>query len=198
MFSYFKGTVIKKLKDKIVLDVHDVGYEIYMTEGDILSLKEEDLVKINAYTDIKEGYVAIFGFLKEESQSVFEKLKKVSGVGSKSALQILSNINPSDICIAIANEDITLLKQVPGIGPKTAGRIILELKDKILKEIGTDANYTKGKSLKTSTEINEACLALKVLGYSTYQINETLAGINTEGLKVDEVIKKVLSNINKN
>ena len=134
MITYLKGKVIKKQKDRITLDVRDVGYEIYMSEGDILNLNTDEEVNINIFTEIKEGYIGLFGFLSEDSQSVFEKLKKVGGIGSKTALQILSNMTPDEICISIANEDATILKQVPGIGAKTAARIILELKDKVLKE----------------------------------------------------------------
>lgn len=191
MFAYFKGIPVKKYKDKIILEVNDIGYEIYMPEGDILNLETDKKITIYTYTDIKEGYVGIFGFLNEESISIFEKLKKVSGIGSKSAMQILSNMAPSEICICIANEDTTLLNKVPGIGLKTASRIILELKDKILKD---GINKT---SNKTSTEANEAILALKVLGYTSFQIAEAMQLIDTNNMKVDEIIKKVLTNINK-
>lgn len=197
MFAYFRGTPVKKYKDKVILDVNDVGYEIYMPEGDILNLEAGKKTVIYTYTDIKEGYIGIFGFLNEESISIFEKLKKVSGIGSKSAIQILSNMTPSEICISIANEDSTLLNKVPGIGAKTAARIILELKDKILKE-GINTNVALTKSIKkTSTESNEAILALKVLGYTTSQITDVMDKLDTENMKVDEIIKKVLANINR-
>ena len=99
--------------------------------------------------------------------------------------------------MSIANEDATLISKVPGIGAKTAARIILELKDKILKE--TDIKPTKIASKKESTNNskNEAVLALKVLGYTTTQINEVIDELDIEGLKVEEIIKKALSNMNK-
>lgn len=196
MFAYFKGIVEKKHKEKIILEVNNIGYEIYMTEGDIDFLKEGETIRINTYTDIKEGYIGIFGFLKDEVQSIFEKLKKVSGVGSKSAMQILSNISVQDICLAIVNEDSSVLKQVSGIGPKTAGRIILELKDNIMKDVTLELGYSNFEKSKTNTEVNEAILALKVLGYMPKQINEVLSKINIKDLKAEEIIKKVLSNIN--
>lgn len=196
MFSYFKGTIEKKYKDKIVIDVGNIGYEIYMPNGDIESLREKQEVKINTFTDIKEGYLGIFGFLSEESLSVFEKLKKVSGIGSKSALGILSHMSPNDICIAIANEDATLLNKIPGIGVKTAARIILELKDKILKEGGANIIKSGTKVSKTNSEENEAMLALKVLGYTTLQIKDAMDKLEIEGLRVEEIIKKVLNSIN--
>lgn len=191
MITYLKGKVIKKQKDRITLDVRDVGYEVYMSEGDILNLNTDEEVSINIFTEIKEGYIGLFGFLSEDSQSVFEKLKKVGGIGSKTALQILSNMTPDEICISIANEDATILKQVPGIGAKTAARIILELKDKVLKE-GVKVPTKAEKTSKTNVDANEAALALKVLGYTSQQIEEAMKSVNIEGLKVDEIIRKVL------
>ena len=194
MITYLKGKVIKKQKDRITLDVRDVGYEIYMSEGDILNLNKEEEVSINIYTEIKEGYIGLFGFLSEDSQSVFEKLKKVGGIGSKTALQILSNMTPDEICISIANEDATILKQVPGIGAKTAARIILELKDKVLKE-GIKISAKTEKTSKTNVNANEAALALKVLGYTSQQIEEAMKALDIDGLKVDEIIRKVLKHM---
>ncbi|MBR6613999.1 MAG: Holliday junction branch migration protein RuvA [Clostridia bacterium] len=197
MFAYFKGSIEKKDDLKVIIDVNGIGYEIYMPAGDIDRLNIGEITKIHTFTDIKEGYIGIFGFLEEEALSVFEKLKKVSGIGSKTALGVLSHMSPSEVCMSIANEDSTLISKVPGIGAKTAARIILELKDKILKE--TDIKPTKIASKKetTNNSKNEAVLALKVLGYTTTQINEVIDELDIEGLKVEEIIKKALSNMNK-
>lgn len=197
MIARLKGIIDKKNQDKVIIDVNGVGYEVYMPEGDIDRLKENENAVIHIYTDIKEGYIALFGFLEEESLSVFEKLKKVSGIGSKTALATLSNMSPSEICLAIANEDSTLISKIPGVGPKTAARIILELKDKILKDTDIKMSKVANKSKTTNVAENEAVLALKVLGYTSSQINDVLNEIDVTGLKVEEIIKKVLSNINK-
>ena len=196
MFAYFKGKVYRKDIDKIVLDVNNIGYEIFMPAGDIESLTVGVETFIHTFTDIKEGYIGIFGFLNEEALSVFEKIKKVSGIGSKTALAILSHMTPSEVCLAIANEDSTLISKVPGIGAKTAARLILELKDKVLKESIVTQTKTKTKTT-TSNAKNEAMLALKVLGYTALQINEAMDELDLEGLKVEEIIKKVLGTINK-
>lgn len=197
MFAYFKGSIEKKGTDKVVIDVNGIGYEIYMPAGDIQSLEIGKVVKIHTFTDIKEGYIGIFGFLSEESLSVFEKLKKVSGIGSKTAIGVLTHMTPNEICLSIANEDSTVIGSVPGIGPKTAARIILELKDKILKDTNIILTKNAKNKDKTNTAGNEAILALKVLGYSSQQINEAMEDIDTEGLKVEEIIKTVLNSMNK-
>ncbi len=200
MFSYLKGKAKNVTKDKVVLDVNNVGFLVNVPEGDaekIISLGSEDIV-LNIYTDIKENDISLYGFLDTESLSVFEKLIKVSGVGTKMARGILSFMTPQEICIAIANEDSALLTGVPGVGSKTAARIILELKDKILKEDMSSLSSSKTKAkIKTNTEENEAVLALKVLGYSQQEIMEEINSIDTENMKVEEIIKKVLFNLNR-
>ena len=200
MFAYLKGKAKNISKDKVVLDVNNVGFLINVPEGDaekIITFGDADIT-LNLYTDIKENDISLYGFLDAESLSVFEKLIKVSGVGAKMARGILSFMTPQEICIAIANEDAALLTQVPGLGPKMAARIILELKDKILKEDMPSVTSGKTKSkTKTNTNENEAILALKVLGYTGQEISEVLKEIETENMKVEEIIKKVLSGLNK-
>ena len=197
MFAYFKGNIEKKDDQKVVVDINGIGYEIYMSAGDIDRITLGEVVKIHTFTDIKEGYFCIFGFLEEEALSVFEKLKKVSGIGSKTALGVLSHMSPSEVCMSIANEDSTLISKVPGIGQKTAARIILELKDKILKETDIKSSKLASKKVTTNNVKNEAILALKVLGYTATQINEALEEIDTENMKVEQVIKTALSYLNK-
>ena len=197
MFAFLKGNIEKKDIDRIAIDVNGVGYEVLMPAGDVERLEIGQNVKIHTFTDIKEGYIGIFGFLEEEALSVFEKLKKVSGIGSKTALGVLAHMSPSEVCVSIANEDSTLLSKIPGVGPKTAARIILELKDKILKDDSIKLTKITSKKETTNISKNEAVLALKVLGYTTSQINEAIDEIDIEDLKVEEIIKRVLSTINK-
>ena len=197
MFSYFNGKVIKKYKERLILDVNNIGFDINMSETDLAKIDEGQIVQLFAYTDIKEGYIGIFGFLSEESQSVFEKLKKVSGIGSKTALAVLSYMSPSEVCLAIANEDSAVISKIPGIGVKTAARIILELKDKILKDGVVSIDKAKSTKAKSNAAENEAILALKVLGYSTSQITEALSEVDTVDKTVEQIIKSVLNAIKK-
>ncbi len=200
MFAYLKGKVEEVSKDILVIDVNNIGYIVNITVGDgeKLSLQVGQTVKINIYTDIKENDINLYGFMDKEAISVFEKLKKVSGIGSKVARGILSYMTPQDVCFAIANEDVGLLNKVPGVGGKTAARIILELKDKVLKDDKNILTNYSGKSKsKTNTHETDAVLALKVLGYSQGQIVEAMDEIDIEGLRVDEIIKKILGRINR-
>lgn len=200
MFAYLKGKVEEVSKDILIIDVNDIGYIVNICSGDAekLALKLGETIKINIFTDIKENDISLYGFMDKEAISVFEKLKKVSGIGSKVSRGILSYMTPQDLCFAIASEDIELLNKVPGVGNKTAARIILELKDKILKEDKYIVlNYAKKDKSKTNTHENDAILALKVLGYSEINILEVINEMDTSGLNVQEIIKKTLSNLNK-
>ncbi len=198
MFAYLRGKAEQIEKDKIVIGINNIGYLVTVPEGDaerVLKMEGTE-VTLQIYTDIKENDISLYGFLDKESLSVFTKLIKVSGIGCKVAKTILSFMSPNEVCIAIANEDTAILTKVPGVGPKMAGRIILELKDKILKEDIKDMKLTLKTKSKTSTSESEAILALKVLGYQQNQIIEVLEGIETSNMKVEEIIKKALSYMN--
>lgn len=198
MFAYLKGSVDSVEKDQVVIDVNNVGYLVTVPDGEAEKISGNigEKIKLYIYTDIKENDISLYGFLSKESLSVFNKLIKVSGVGSKMAKGILSFMMPQEICIAIANEDAAILTKIPGVGGKTAARIILELKDKILKEdMGTLTKVSKDK--KSNTNESEAVLALKVLGYSQYDITEVIKEIDTTGMTVEQIIKKVLQYLSK-
>ena len=199
MIAFIEGTLIKKTVSTVVIaTASGLGYELFVPITDLEQMPANgSKVLLHTYLQVKEDGVALFGFLEEEALSVFEKLKKVSGIGSKTALGVLAHMSPSEVCVCIANEDSTLLSKIPGVGPKTAARIILELKDKILKDDNVKLTKIASKKETTNVSKNEAVLALKVLGYTTTQINEAIDEINIEALKVEEIIKKVLGVINK-
>lgn len=200
MFAYLKGRVEEVSKDILIIDVNDIGYIVNICSGDSekLCLEVGQVIKIHIYTDIKESDISLYGFIDKQAISVFEKLKKVSGIGSKVARGILSYMTPQDVCFAIANEDVALLNKVPGVGGKTAARIILELKDKVLKDdkLILTSSSTKNKS-KTNTHETDAVLALKVLGYGHGQIIEAMEDLNVEGLRAEEIIRKTLGILNR-
>ena len=126
MYAHFYGKIDSILKDKVIIDVNNIGYEIYMPESEISRLEIGEQVKIYTHLNVREDDMKLFGFLTYETLEFFRKLILVSGVGPKVALGIISNISTSDMCIAIATEDVALLKQIPGIGPKMAQKIIFE------------------------------------------------------------------------
>ena len=194
MYAFFYGKVENILNDRIILNVNNIGYEIYMPENDLNNLEGYDMpIKVYTHFHVREDDMRLFGFLSNETLNFFKKLISVSGVGPKAALGIISHISVSDMCVAIATENILTLKSVPGIGPKMAQKIIFELKDKVLKEEMEGIKDKKAvKKSENSENIQEAITALQVLGYTQKQIKDVLVNLNVEEDNVENIIRKVL------
>lgn len=193
MYAYFKGKIESVLEDRIIMNVNNIGYNIYMPENELEKLQENsDEVKINTYFQVREDNMKLFGFLSIETLSFFKKLISVSGVGAKVAMGIISNISASDMCIAIATDDVIGLKKIPGIGPKMAQKIIFELKDKILKDEIEGLKGKKEEVKKQNVNIKEASIALQVLGYTERDIKEVISNLDLEDDSVEDIIVKVL------
>lgn len=190
MYAFFKGKIENILKDRTIIDVNNIGYEIYMPESELLTLEIGRDIKIYTYLHVREDDMRLFGFSSNETLEFFKKLITVSGVGPKVALGIISNVDTESLCVAIATENIAALKSVPGIGPKMAQKIIFELKDKVLKE-QIDTVKIKTKEVN-SKNIEEATTALEVLGYTHKQIKEVISRLNLDEDNVETIIRKVL------
>jgi len=198
MFAYLKGSLEVKTKGYIVIDVAGVGYKIFMSETAIEKLGEiGSIVKVHTYLRVREDDISLYGFNTNEELRMFELLLSVSGIGAKSAIGILSNITPSSFALAVISNDVAKIKSLPGIGPKSAQRIILELKDKIKTE-ETQEVVTKVEIQKVeenNEKILEAISALQVLGYSRKEIEKALEKVDKESLNVEDIIRKGLSNL---
>lgn len=192
MFAYIKGSLEMKFKNYIVIDVGGLGYKIFMAENSINSLGEiGEIIKVFTYYRVREDDISIFGFKTQEELRMFELLLSVSGVGAKSALAMLSCIEPSEFAIAVISNNVKLLTQIPGIGTKSAQRIILELKDK-LKTDQNEAKTEESKSTKVNENVQEAISGLMVLGYSKKDIEKAFQHLSIEDLSVEDLIKKGL------
>ena len=201
MFAYIKGRLEVKTNGYIVIDVNGIGYKIFMSETAINKLGAiGEIIKIHTYVRVREDDISIYGFNTNEELRMFELLLSVSGIGAKSALVILSNVSVSSFALAIINNDINLLKKLPGIGPKTAQRVILELKDKLKKENeivaneNTDISDTINTAIMDDEKIAEATAALKVLGYTGKEIEKALEKVDAN-LSVEDIIRKGLLNL---
>ena len=195
MFSYIKGILEVKNLNYVVIDVNGIGFKIFMSESAIQRLEETgNTVKIYTHMNVKEDDLSVYGFITNEELRMFELLIGVSGVGAKSAISMLSSITPSKFALAVISNDVKTLTKIPGIGPKSAQRIILELKDKLKTE---EAIQTNNIELKTSivedNKLEEAVQALKVLGYTRQEIESVLAKIEVNTLTVEDIIRKALS-----
>ena len=194
MFAYIKGSLEMKSSGYIVIDINGLGYKIFMSQNNIDSIGElHNIIKVFTYVKVREDDISIFGFKTQEQLKMFELLISVSGVGAKSALVMLSCIEPSDFAIAVISNDVKVLTKVPGIGNKSAQRIILELKDKLKEEQLEEKLKDSSKRLKDNSEnINEAISGLMVLGYSKKDIEKAFEHLDIDNLSIEDLIKKGL------
>ena len=196
MFAYIKGTLEAKMKGFVVIDVGGLGYKIYMSDIGMDRLgKIGDKVKVHTYYQVREDDVSIFGFNTSEELIMFELMISVSGIGAKTALTMLAVIEPSKFALAVISEDVDTLTQIPGIGPKSAKRIILELKDKVKKEeqIAQAQNVEIQKAVINDNKVSEAIAALQVLGYTKKDIEKALSSLDKKDMSVEDIIKKGLA-----
>lgn len=200
MLAYIKGEIASKNIGYIVIDVGGLGYKIFMSDKSIENIGNlGEIVKVHTYYRVMEDDISIFGFKTKEELRMFELLISVSGVGAKSAIAMLSSIEPSDFAIAIVSDDVNTLKKLPGVGAKTAQRIILELKDKIKKEQtiseltnAVNIGDIKIKNQNQNANLEEMKTALQVLGYSRKDIDSIVSKIDNPNLSLEELIKQAL------
>ena len=194
MFAYIKGSLEMKSSGYIVIDINGLGYKVFMSQNNIDTIGElHNIIKVFTYVKVREDDISIYGFKTQEQLKMFELLISVSGVGAKSALIMLSCIEPSDFAIAVISNDVKVLTKVPGIGNKSAQRIILELKDKLKEEQLEEKLKDSSKKLKDNSEnINEAISGLMVLGYSKKDIEKAFEHLDIDNLSIEDLIKKGL------
>ncbi len=199
MFAYIKGSLEQKSNNYVVIDVGGIGYKIFMATKAIEALGEiGEIVKVHTHYYVREDNISLYGFNTNEELRMFELLLQVSGIGAKSAIAMLSEISPSSFALAVISDDISQLVKIPGIGKKTAARIVLELKDKLK----TEETITKTEEVKLSItneeETSEAIAALQVLGYTKREIEKALENVDTKNLQLEEIIKQGLKNLGRN
>ena len=191
MYAYISGKIADKANNYVVIDNGGMGYKIFMSPSVIEKLPDVgEFQKIHTYYYVREDVISLYGFLTNEELRMFELLLSVSGIGAKSAIQILSSITPSSFALAVISNDVSKIVKIPGIGSKTAARIILELKDKLKTEQVKEAIHESEKD-------TEAVVALQVLGYTRKEIEKALEKFETQNLTVEEIIKKALSILGK-
>ena len=201
MISYIRGELAVQYEDKVIVDVGGVGYGIYMSAQSMSKLPPiGSEVKIHTYLNVKEDSMQLFGFLSEDDLEMYQLLLNVNGIGPKAALGVLSVLTPDDLRFAVLADDAKAIAKAPGIGNKTAQKLILELKDKLSLE---DAFEKKlGKASETmplpadSDAKTEALEALTALGYSASDALKAVrkAGV-TEDMDTETILKLALKQI---
>lgn len=193
MYLYIKGSLEVKTKGYIVVECSGIGYKIFMSDKSLNEIGNVgDTVKVYTHYHVREDEISLYGFKTDEELRMFELLLSVSGIGAKSAIAMLSNIEPSEFAFAVISDDIDKMTKIPGIGKKTAQRLILELKDKLKSEEIERNKEEIEKEIKEVEGLNEAISALQVLGYSRREIDSAFEKADLSGLSTEDIIKKGL------
>ena len=191
MYAYLKGTVADKGQNELVLDVQDVGYLLFVS---MTTLQETPPVgktmKLFTYLSVREDAMELFGFAGKLEREMFKKLCTVTGVGAKTALGILSALPLRDLSIAIVTGDVTALSRAPGIGKKTAQRIVLELRDKVEQaEVSSSAPGAPAPvSAPAGGMEREAQAALQALGYTSAEAARAVNQVRDQANTVDQMV----------
>lgn len=194
MFYYVNGTVAEIEAGLAVIDCSGVGYACATTNYTLSQLKKGERAKLYTYLNVREDAMEMFGFASQSELRSFKMLIGVSGVGPKAALSILSSTTPQQLSMAVVMGDEKALTAAPGIGKKIAQRIILELKDKLIKEQGGfEAGGGAAAAMPAqNNKAGEAAAALAVLGYGSQEIAAALKGIDMDALPLEEIIRQSL------
>jgi len=193
MIGYLSGKIISIKPTQILLDVNGVGYQISISISTFEKISESQSVSLFIHTYVREDAINLYGFHSEDEKEMFELLISISGIGPKVALSILSGITVNDLSEAILSGDIGRLISIPGVGRKTAERIVLELKSKVA-DFETSLTKTSDYSLR-----QQAISALVTLGYNQKNSEKIVRDLlaNNPSLSLEEIIKKALAEFNK-
>lgn len=194
MIAFLKGTVCSIKPNMAILEVSGMGYRVFMTLRDLENLRRGQEVLVHTYLQVREDAMQLFGFLSENDLEVFQLLLNVNGIGPKGALGILTALSASDLKFAVLAGDVKAISKAPGIGNKTAQKLILELKDKFhLDDFYENTQDAKEDSYVPSGDLlirDEAVQALTALGYPASEALKAVNAVLNEGLATTEDLLK--------
>ena len=197
MISYVKGILSEKFTDSVVVESGGFGVEIYVPEVLVKSLPAiGESVCIYTFFKVSEDALSLYGFLNRQDLDIFKKLISVSGIGSKTALGIMSVLDSFTLSQAIVSEDIKLISKAPGVGTKTAKRMILELKDKISTQDIIPREYDGESKIIHTTAYDEVLAALVVLGYKEFDAGRAISLVEDyEDMDAESLLKQALKKL---
>lgn len=200
MIGRLRGVLIEKKAPSLVIDVNGVGYEVEAPMTTFYELpKVGEEVTIHTHLVVREDAHLLFGFIKETDRALFRSLIKVSGVGGKLALALLSGMPSHDFIKTVRSNDIASLTRIPGVGKKTAERLIIEMRDR-LKELLPESQEAEEHVAVPDDgmppdEIKDAVSALIALGFKPPEASRMVSGIDTKGLPSEEIIRQALQSV---
>ncbi|SMM99610.1 Holliday junction DNA helicase RuvA [uncultured Candidatus Thioglobus sp.] len=194
MIGKLTGTILEKNPPEILLEVGGIGYEILCPMSSFYAMSDEPNISLHTHLQVKEDSHTLYGFVSKDEKTLFRELIRVNGIGPKVALAILSHLDIGSLIHAVANENDALLAKTPGIGKKTAQKLIVELKDRLEKlELQDTTHQTSNISSNPNTE--KAAQALQALGFKAKEADKMLANVgNDSSLSTEDLIRQALQN----
>ncbi len=203
MIYFIKGELLTTEPGSIIVDTGSIAYKLFVSDNTISAFASKigSPIRVYTYLSVREDAMDLYGFHSLEEKNTFNMLITVSGVGPKAALAILSILSPSSFALAVTSGDVKAISKANGVGPKTAARVILELKDKLTKELGNIASDASAVQVpKSGTDMGkytDALNALIVLGYTRTESANALRGLDTASLSLEDLITSALKNLMK-
>ena len=193
MITHLKGKLVEKSPTNVVIEVNGIGYWINISLTTFSQIPDNENIKLYTHLQVKEDSHSLYGFYSKKEREIFRLLISVSGVGTSTARTMLSSLDPQQVVEAISSNNVSIIQSVKGIGSKTAQRLIIELRDKILKIYDLDETYVNSNN----TTREEALSALEVLGINKKSSERLVDNIIKENqdISVEEIIKETLKNI---
>ena len=193
MITHVRGRLVEKNPTEVVIDCNGIGYLVNISLHTFSQIPDEESIKLFTYLLVREDSHTLYGFMQKSEREMFRLLISVSGVGASIARTMLSSLSPAEIRDAIVAEDVATIQSVKGIGGKTAQRVILDLRDKVLKIYDIDEIPV----MASNTSKDEALSALEVLGFNKKQSEKVIDKVLEEApsAAVEEIIKRALKNL---
>ena len=193
MITHLKGKLVEKSPTNVVIEVNGIGYWVNISLTTFSQIPDNENIKLYTHLQIKEDSHSLYGFYSKKEREIFRLLISVSGVGTSTARTMLSSLDPQQVVEAISSNNVSIVQSVKGIGSKTAQRLIIELRDKILKIYDLDESYVNSNN----TTREEALSALEVLGINKKSSERLVDNIIKENqdISVEEISKETLKNI---
>lgn len=194
LYEYIKGKVTDTYEDKLVLECNGIGYAIFISANALANLvSKEDETILYIHENIREDEMSLYGFSDKTEREIFRMLLSISGIGPKVSIGILSKFTVDELIKYISIGDEKALSSAPGIGKKTANRIILELKDKFKNYVGNIKSEVNSKELLVSGIRDDAIDALMSLGYTYNESDSLISRVYKEDMKLEDLLKQALS-----
>ncbi|MCQ2453921.1 MAG: Holliday junction branch migration protein RuvA [Clostridia bacterium] len=200
MYAYIYGVVAEKEANELVIEAGGVGYQLMCSMNTVgAAPKVGEMMRAYTYLNVRQDGIDLFGFATKDERSMFLRLTAISGVGPRTAIGILGCMSLHDLTLAILMEDTAALSRAPGIGKKTAQRIVLEMKDKIsqsdVDQLPPSTVPAARSAVMTGDPASEALIALQSLGYSQGEAMRALSGVKDKSDKPDELVRLALRNM---